>query len=159
MIGIEGTKLHIGGREDSRLRDDPGWAVVNTAKTVHCEIMGWGNVTPRDHPNYLSLESDQLLSFNWVDGGAFLYRMSGPAAFTRALDFIDRWYPEKQILINCDQGQSRSPTVALLYLAKRLKAIPAGSFSEAREAFLPLYPSYAPAGIADFVAANWDAIE
>ena len=85
--------------------------------------------------------------------------MSGPAAFTRALDFIDRWYPENQILINCDQGQSRSPTVALLYLAKRLKVIPAGSFSEAREAFLPLYRSYAPAGIAGFVAANWDAIE
>ena len=158
MIQIEGTNLYIGNRDDSRVRTDPGWAVVNTAKTVHCEIMGWGNVTPREHPNYLSFEEGQLLSFNWVDGKAFLYNMSGPAAFIRAMDFIDRWSPEKSVLINCDQGQSRSPTVALLYLAKRLHVIPDGSFEEARVAFQSIYPSYSPSGIADFVADHWNEI-
>jgi predicted protein tyrosine phosphatase len=158
MIQLEGTNIFIGNRADSRLRTDPAWAVVNTAKTVHCEIMGWGNVTPRDHPNYLSYENEQLLSFNWVDGNAFLYKMSGPAAFTRALDFIEEWSKTKNVLINCDQGQSRSPTVALLYLAKRLHVIPDGSFAEARAAFERLYPGYAPSGIADFVATNWDEI-
>jgi len=158
MIQIDGTNIFVGGRDDSRLRTNPEWAVVNTAKTVHCEIMGWGNVTPREHPNYLSYENDQLLSFNWVDGGAFLYNMSGPGSFTRALDFIERWSASKKVLINCDQGQSRSPTVALLYLAKRLHLIPDGSFAEARAAFQGVYPGYAPSGIAQYVAANWDDI-
>jgi len=158
MIQLEGTNIYIGGRADSQLRTDPDWAVVNAAKTVHCEIMGWGNVTPRDHPNYLSFEDGQLLSFNWVDGAAFLYRMSGPEAFTRALDFIEQWSATKNVLINCDQGQSRSPTVALLYLAKRLHVIPDGSFEEARQAFQALHPNYAPSGIAEFVAAHWDQI-
>ena len=160
MINIPGTRLHIGTRSDAVLRNDHDWAVVNTAKTVHCEIMGWDNRPPSDHPNYVEFEDDQLLSFNWVDGPASLfdYQGRGVERFTRALDFIDRWYPTKDILINCDQGQSRSPTVALLYLTKRLGTLPGSSFDAARAEFQEIYPSYAPKGIADFVSAHWDDI-
>ena len=160
MIRIPDTRLHIGTRLDATLRNDDGWAVVNTAKTVHCEIMGWGNRPPPDHPNYVEFEDGQLLSFNWVDGPAnyFDYEGLGVERFTHALDFIDRWYGTKNILINCDQGQSRSPTVAMLYLAKRLATIPGASFAEARSAFREIYPAYAPKGIADFVATHWNDI-
>jgi len=161
VIEIPGTRLHVGTRLDSTLRNDDAWAVVNTAKTVHCEIMGWGNRPPSDHPNYVEFEDGQLLSFNWVDGAAYLfdYQGRGIERFTRALDFIDRWYPTKDILINCDQGQSRSPTVAMLYLAKRLGTIPGGSFADARSAFQEIYRGYAPKGIADFVSGHWDEIK
>lgn len=159
MIQIEGTNIHVGGRGDSHVRTDPQWAVVNTAKTVHCEVMGWGSATPRDHPNYLSYEDGQFLSFNWVDGKAFLYNMSGPAAFTRALNFIDHWSSAgKKVLINCDLGQSRSPTLALLHLAKRQHLISDGSFAAARVEFQTLYPPYAPSGIAEFVSSHWEEI-
>lgn len=158
MIKIKDTNIYVGDSADSQLRHDPAWAVVNTAKTIHCKIMGWGSVTPKDHPNYLSFEKDQLLSFNWVDGNSHLYKMSGPEAFTRALDFIERWYANKKILINCDQGHSRSPTVALLYLSKRLHVISNESFAQAREEFQSLYPAYAPSGIAEFVTSNWSEI-
>lgn len=87
-----------------------------------------------------------------------MYDWSGPEAFVRALDFIDKWYGSKNILINCDLGQSRSPTVALLYLAKRLQLIPDDSFNSARESFQLLYPQYAPSGIADFITSHWDEI-
>lgn len=159
MFQIPDTNIYIGTREDARRREDPAWAVVNTAKTVHCEIMGWGNVTPRDHPNYIFLEDGQLLSFNWVDAGPALFTMSGPAAFARALDFIDAWSPTKSVLINCDLGQSRSPTVALLYLAKRLKTISHQSFADARADFQRIYPAYEPKGIAEFVELHWDEID
>lgn len=158
MIRIGNTNIYVGGSVDSQFRYEQTWAVVNTAKTIHCEIMGWGSVTPKDHPNYLSFEKDQLLSFNWVDGGSYLYKMSGPEAFTRALDFIDRWYASKKILINCDQGHSRSPTVALLYLSKRLHVISDESFTQAREEFQLFYPTYAPSGIAEFVTSHWNEI-
>jgi len=160
VIRIPDTKLHIGTRLDATLRDNDDWAVVNTAKTVHCEIMGWDSRPPSGHPNYVEFEDGQLLSFNWVDGPAhyFDYEGHGVERFTHALDFIDRWYATKDILINCDQAESRSPTVALLYLAKRLKSLPDTSFADARMAFQEIYPRYAPKGIADFVGTNWDAI-
>ena len=158
MIQIGNTNIYVGTKADSRLRSDPAWAVVNTAKTVHVEAKGWSNAPPRDHPDYLAFEDGQFISFNWVDGASRMYDWSGPAAFVRALDFIDKWYESKNILINCDLGQSRSPTVALLYLAKRLHLIPADSFTNSMAAFQLLYPSYAPSGIAQFVSAHWNEI-
>lgn len=158
MIQLENTKIHVGIRDESRLRMDPAWAVVNTAKTVHVEVKGWSNAPPRDHPDYLAFEDGQFLSFNWVDGAARMYEWSGPAAFVRALDFIDKWYSTKTILISCDLGRSRSPTVALLYLSKRLHLIPEDSFASAAVAFQAIYPGYAPAGIADYVATHWAEI-
>jgi hypothetical protein len=159
MIQLKGTKIYVGTKDDSRLRTDPAWAVVNTAKTVHVEVKGWSNAPPRDHPHYLAFEEGQFLSFNWVDGAARMYEWSGPAAFIRALDFIDKWYPTKNILINCDLGQSRSPTIALLYLAKRLHLISDSSFVTARSGFQTLYTGYAPSGIADFVSTHWAEIK
>jgi len=126
---------------------------------VHVEAKGWSNAPPRDHPDYLAFEDGQFLSFNWVDGTSQMYDWSGTEAFVRALDFIDKWYESKSILINCDLGQSRSPTVALLYLAKRLHLIPSDTFANARAAFQMLYPSYAPSGIAQFVSAHWNEIQ
>lgn len=158
MIQLQDTKIHVGTRDDSRIRGDPAWAVVNTAKTVHVEAKGWSNAPPRDHPHYLAFEEGQFLSFNWVDGAARMYEWSGPEAFVRALDFIDKWYRTKEILINCDLGQSRSPSVALLYLAKRLQVIPGDSFANARAAFQGIYPGYMPSGIADYVSAHWREI-
>ena len=155
---INDTNIYVGDHESSLLRSNPDWAVVNAAKTVHCEIMGWDNRPPRDHPNYLSYEDGQLLSFNWVDGEARLYALSGAAEFNRALDFIDQWRDTKKVLITCDKGESRSPTVALLYLAKRLDKISDKSFAHARIDFEALYPENAPSGIADFVSAHWSDI-
>lgn len=160
MIQIPGTSLYVGTREDAAVRSDDAWALVNTAKTVHCEIMGWGGRPPSGHPNYVVFEEGRLLSFNWVDGPAHLFDFEGRGVerFIRALDFIDRWYPTRRVLINCDQGQSRSPTVALLYLAKRLKTISGASFAAARVDFQRIYPPYDPKGIADFVGENWEGI-
>ena len=64
-----------------------------------------------------------------------MYDWSKPTAFIRTLNFMDKWYGSKKILINCDQGQLRSPTLALLY------------------------SSYAPKGIADYVDEHWKEIQ
>lgn len=159
MFQLENTKIYVGTKEDSRLRNDPTWAVVNTARTVHLEVKGWSNRPPRDHPDYLSIEEGQFLSFNWIDSTSQMYEWSGPTAFIKALDFIDKWYSSKNILINCDQGLSRSPTVALLYLAKRMHVISEQSFAQAHVDFQALYPNYAPSGIADYVNEHWNEIQ
>lgn len=148
--------IWVGGRDDGAraVRDDT-WAVVNTSKALHAELVGVPGNQLRRTPNYLELERGGLLSFNMVDGPAHLYTLLGPQAFVKALDFIDLWRSTRTVLVNCDQGISRSPTIALLYLAKRLREIPGDSFGNARNAFQVLYPQYSPGGIGDFVATNW----
>jgi hypothetical protein len=161
MMQIAGTKIHIGGEESHSLTNDREWAVVNTAQTIHYGYMGWDrkyNKPSSNHPNYILLERDQLFSLNWVDGAARVYEWTKPEGFTQILDFVDKWYPSKQILINCNLGLSRSPSVALLYLAKRLHTISDTSFDDAQAEFLTLYPRYQPAGIADYLRANWAQI-
>jgi len=162
MVRISDTKLYVGAITDQHIgAGNSDWAVVHATQSVHYPLMGWDrklNKPPRNHAHYIIYAQDDRLSLNWVDGAAHLYEWSGTETFIRVLDFMDKWYPTKNILVHCDQGQSRAPTVALLYLAKRLKNIPADSFEEARRAFITQYPHYAPSGIANYVAANWRTI-
>jgi len=149
----------VGNREAcvAALRD-PDWALINTSKHMHATLVGVPANRLNKHQNYLRLEREGLLSFNWVDGEAKMYDWHKPEAFICALDFIDTWRPLRQVLISCDQGGSRSPTVGLLYLAKRAQLIPSDTFAEARREFVSIYPRYAPAGIATYVARHWDEI-
>jgi hypothetical protein len=161
MINIPGTNLYIGTLSDLRRTDDQNWAFVHATQTVHYKIMRWDrkyNKPDKRHPNYIIYEKDNRLSLNWVDGAAHLYDWTGPKTFTRVLDFIDKWIVVKKVLIHCDQGQSRAPTLGLLYLAKRLKTIPDASFVLARNEFVKLYPDYLPSGIGDYVKFKWQQI-
>jgi len=156
---IVGTGIWVGDISAGRncVRDDR-WAVVNTSKHFHAELVGVPAIRLKSSPHYLKLQRDGLLSFNMVDAEARYYNMLGPQAFVDALDCVDTWRGVRSILINCDRGTSRSPTVALLYASKRLGIIPDASFAEARSAFRELYPAYQPAGIGNFVAMHWATI-
>ena len=68
----------------------------------------------------------------------------------------ERYDGGSSLLIHCNQGESRAPTLALLFLAKHLGVIPNGSFSAAKEEFAALYSGYRPGtGIQQFLTANW----
>lgn len=51
-----------------------------------------------------------------------------------------------QVLVHCNLGQSRSPSIAMLYLGVHTDRLPLESFEAAKLAFLEIYPSFAPAG-------------
>jgi predicted protein tyrosine phosphatase len=78
-------------------------------------------------------------------------------SFERFLTFASTHYRNgAAVLIHCNKGESRAPSLALLFLAKRLRVIPAGSFSQAKEAFSMLYPAYRPGvGIEEFLIERW----
>lgn len=154
--------LFIGNIDDYHNINLKDWAVVNATQSVHYTIMGWDrkyNKPPKDHPNYIKFIKDNRFSLNWVDGGSHLYDWTGVATFNEILDFIDKWIVKGQVLIHCDQGVSRSPTLGLLYLAKRAETIPNGSFQEAYKDFIKIYPIYSPSGIAEYVSANWEKLK
>lgn len=156
------NNLYIGSLVDLQefsLEED---AFVHATQTTHYQIMGWNwttNKPNRNHPNYIIWEDNNRLSLNWVDGPAHLYKWSGPETFSRILDFIDSWIEERKVFIHCNQGISRSPTLGLLYLAKRLKTIPDDTFLSAKKEFMNIYPIYNPSGISNYVNQSWIEIE
>ncbi len=166
MKQLLSTNIYIGKIDECNKFDQLGdWAIIAATQTAHYDLMGWdktNNKPNKNHPDYIYkiVESDPGPTFflNWVDGGAHLYKWSKPELFIKVLDFIDKWIKTKKVLIFCDQGKSRSPTLGLLYLAKRLKGIPDYSYDEAYKLFLDIYPEYSPSGIGEYVKEHWKEI-
>ncbi len=62
----------------------------------------------------------------------------------------------ERVLVHCNQGESRSPSIGLLYLAARTGAISAVSLLAAEADFRGRYPGYNPkAGMRGFIARHW----
>jgi len=62
-------------------------------------------------------------------------------------------------LINCNLGESRAPSLALLFLAKGLHVISDRSYEEARREFQISYLGYMPGlGISRYFTENWNEL-
>ncbi len=76
--------------------------------------------------------------------------------FDKSIEFIDEHLDlNKKVLIHCNQGMSRSPSIGLLYLAVKEK-INNSTFNIAKEEFLKIYPNYSPSGVQEFLIENWN---
>jgi hypothetical protein len=145
------------------LKQPDDWRLANVAKTLHCNLNGW-SMTGKysNHPFYIIREEPAFISVNWVDGPAsyFNYQNKGVSVVKQLLAFIQKSLEkEKKVLITCDQGRSRSPSVALLYLAKVSRTITDASYIEASREFKSKYPDYQPApGISGFLTSIWGEI-
>lgn len=128
-----------------------GTALVHACKTCHRKLCGQPLPTAAD---YLTAEDSGELYLNLIDPKEPLFKID---LFHTALAWMEqRWRDGEKVLIHCDQGNSRSRSLALL-LAARLKLIPSTSFIAAAVAFSqttgqPYRPSL---GIQRFIAANW----
>lgn len=133
-------------------------AVVHACKSpCHQTAVGYSGSLPNTHPNYLVLERGNHLYLNLIDPPVPLFKSESFAAF-RAFATV-RWNGGMEILIHCNQGESRAPTLCLLFLAKVSQVIPGDSYQTARAAFTRLYPGYSPgAGIATFMNQNWASL-
>jgi len=145
--------LWVGSQLDYEQIDNPHeWAVVHACKEpYHRQELGYTTRgAPKDHPEYLFCERDNRLILNLVDVDDPKY--VAPEIIHAAVEFI-RKHQGKNIIVHCNQGRSRSPTIAMLYLASTL----GGDFEAAEEAMRSRYPDYAPAnGMREFARANWD---
>lgn len=140
---------------DVRLRD--GWSVVHACKEpYHRQLLGYtGRGAPKDHPEYLVARRDHRLYLNLVDADNPDYIPK--EIIDQSMEFIQSQLAiGRPVLVHCNQGESRSPSIALLYLAANTNKLPTASLMEAEEAFLKLYPYYRPApGMRGFVNRYW----
>lgn len=152
--------LFVGAAADyEQLRESGlrGWSVVHAAKDPwHREAVGYeGRGAPKDHAEYLWAHRDRRLALNLIDVDDPQYIR--PEIIEEALGFIDDELAEgRKVLVHCNQGQSRGPTIALMWMHRYHDELLPPDFEKAIVAFTELYPPYAPRnGMRSFAEANW----
>jgi hypothetical protein len=151
-------RIFIGAESDHRTGDNQ-WAIVHACKSpCHQAALGYRGSLRRSHPNYLVLEMETDLYLNMIDPPGPLFM---PPLFTSFLEFAARqWEQGKSILIHCNQGESRAPSLGLLFLAKYKGEISNESFAKAAAEFQELYPLYQPGeGIQIYLKTHWADFE
>lgn len=155
-----GNQLHY-EKQVKGSGDQPkdGWAVVHACKEpYHREALGYAaHAGPKNHPEYLVARRDRRLCLNMVDAPKpefFREEMIEPAlAFIREHLVM----AGRKVLVHCNQGGSRGPSVALLYLKRHTPMFDGMSFEEAEDVFRAAYPSYLPnnQGIRGYAEQHW----
>jgi len=133
-----------------------GWVTVHACKSpCHQRAVGYRGNLPSNHPNYLVLERKNNIYLNMIDPPRPLFMMP---LFTEFLKFTRYYWNEgKNIFIHCNKGESRAPSLALLFLAKEVGKISNDSFEKAKEEFIKIYPGYTPGiGIQTYLSDNWE---
>ena len=153
--------LHVGDELDyeTRVKGKSGWRIVQACKEpYHRQALGYsGRAAAKTHPEYLVARRPPCLILNLVDTDDPRYFQK--TIFDQALSFIhDNLNSGRKVLVHCNQGESRGPSIALLYLAVHTDHIPHASLTAAEAAFKRLYPTYAPKlGVHGFLQQHWQA--
>ena len=152
MIWITPT-LSIGDDADCHV-PHADEAVVHGCKSP-CYLQAAGGQKRKDDPKYLGVEAGPELWLNLIDPPRPLYQKR---SFDWFIAFARRWHKSgRRIFIHCNRGESRAPSLALLFLAKVTGEIPNTSYDAAWDAMEERFPGlYKPgAGIETFLRAHW----
>lgn len=151
---VEITKnLFIGDDNDFNSVDD-SWYVVHACKDpYHRKLLGYRTPGCPKCEEYYFAERDNILYLNLVDADNVQYIPN--VVINKALDFIDEHIKDNKILVHCNLGESRSPSIGLLYLRKMGyfdgKSVSQGMF-EYKEIYKKFNPNH---GMMDYIIQNW----
>lgn len=133
------------------------WSFLLAAKEPwHRQALGYtGRAAAKDDPEYLIARRDNKLILNLVDAPKSIF--FNRDVIDAGLDFIEEQLNEgKNVLICCNKGESRSASIALLYLIKH-GLIEGDTLEDCEAEFLKLYPEYNPGtGMRGFVKENFE---
>lgn len=153
--------LYVGSDEDYlRLADKPGWSYLRCCKDGpggHRQLLGYETMAAPKDKNYYHVRRKHLLALNMIDGDDPNYVSTG--MIDTALEFIsERLAAGDRVLVSCNQGHSRGPSVAMMYL-RSIGELP-HPFLLAERVFRTLYPYYQPAlGARQYAKSNWSRLE
>lgn len=150
--------LFVGGANDyAAIRERTDWQIVQAARDPwHRQALKYeGNAAPREHPEYLVAKRGNRLILNLVDADEVRY--FGPKPFEDAALFIaGSLKMGRRVLVHCNEGKSRAPSVAMFFLRGYTDKLPR-HFSMAETEFKRLYRYYAPnTGIRDYLRGVWN---
>jgi hypothetical protein len=159
MIKIGDLELYVGTKEEYFDAIQQGMKIVcalNRAKgyVTHQSIVGWqGRGCNPDNPFYLYKKDADAIYLNMIDGDNPMY--VNDEMIDAALDFIDEQLSNgSKVFIYCSHGESRSPSIALMYLLQH-KIIP--NNNDAIHYFKnKYYPGYFPkSGNLLYIKKRW----
>ncbi len=134
------------------------FAIIHACKTCHQKGVGYRGNLFSSHPNYLIYENSNNLFLNLVDMDRELLSKYTHPIIKSALNFIREHIIAKKILVHCNQGQSRSPSICLVYLAQNGN-ISSNSYMNAKRDFVKLFQNYQPGrGIERYLQKNWESV-
>lgn len=153
------NNLFVGNQEDYENHKDnlKDWYVIHACKEpYHRRALGYtGRSAPKDSPFYLFLYIKNHLILNMVD-------CADPSFFSdnminEAANFcISGLKNGKKVLIHCNQGESRAPSLAIVVL-KKMNVINS-CFEDAIKEFKEIYPNYKPSdGIYKYLLSKWNS--
>lgn len=151
--------LFVGSQQDYETNKTlmKDWRIVHACKIpYHKALLGYtGNVAPKDDSRYLfGYDDNGDLVLNIIDVADPAFYNEG--MMNEAINFVIKALNEgKHVLIHCNQGESRAPTLALLVLNKI--GFYKCNFNDSRKHFKLIYNSYCPnKGIFDYVEKHWN---
>lgn len=152
---IECFGIYIGDDTDCFWNNRKGWSVVHACKhPCHRYAVGYKGNLHSNHPSYLIFRRESHLVLNLVDMDRLDNRFMHPIIMA-FYSFMDEKEGQK-ILIHCNRGESRAPSLAILYLAKHASKIPNDSFKAAKQSFKKAYPLYNPGrGFSNYLQQFW----
>jgi len=160
MIRLGGLPIWVGSKEEYTQAIDKGMQIVcalNKAPNQfmsHKKALGYQTQNcPKDHPNYLYLKTDEAIYLNLIDGDSpsFIHH----EMINKTLTFIKQSLAaNKEVFIFCSLGESRSPSIALMYMLENgLIERSKRTFTIFRNTF---YPWYNPrAGVYHYIRRRW----
>lgn len=144
FVGDDGDALATAG--------EPGWFVVHACKEPHHRAaLGYtGKGAPKGDPEYLVAHRPGCVALNLIDAPEPAMIPAG--AVMAGVDAIATHIGQAKVLVHCNQGRSRSPLIALLYLCLHTDRFDDCDYDDALDRFRAIYPPLDPgAGMAGFV--------
>lgn len=131
--------LYVGPEDDVPKARDKGMAIVHACKDgehSHRSLLKYDTRSAPKGPEYLFARRGKELYLNLIDtpDPEFI----PDKVINAGVDFITEQLSEgKSVFVHCVHGMSRSPSIALIWLAENGKI-------HSLSAFRRLYPDYAP---------------
>ena len=140
--------LYVGGDRDCA---DFKGAIVHACQS--CFVKGvHGNIGDKK-----VLEINNNLYLNLLDISSLSFEYAFPM-IKRSMEFIDEHIKDMEVLVHCNFGMSRSPSIALLYMARK-GYINNNSFKDALKDFYEIYSYYSHGmGMYRYFDAYWQDI-
>lgn len=151
--------LFIGDQFDyeSQVKGKSEWRIVHACKEpYHRQALGYtSRAASKTHPEYLIARRDSRLILNLIDPPDPAY--VSKEVIDAGLDYIHSNIDTNKILVHCNQGESRSPSIGMLYLGAYTQELPFKDFFEDEEKYRRIYPLYNPGqGIRGFLINHWE---
>ncbi len=151
--------IFVGTVDDyNKLKNNENFAFVAACKDpIHKKVVGYsGKSCEKSRAEYLYAIRDNLIALNMID--APKPEFFSVEMIRAGLDFIhDSIIKGKFVLVFCNQGQSRSPAMVLMYLRDSLFFDKSVTFDTAFNFIKSKYPEFEPnTGIHQFMQDNWN---